>query len=156
MKVYPFLAHRFCAKQSTHGKNNEKIHKDYANCHQKYTSISNLKHYYSINKCLFIVFFKFETLRRRALSLFTVVMRWMYTLLLQNVPLENPQTLMKDLHPGFCPERAPCCFCLPLSVAPCVLLGKKLHVNTLLLCIITMVTANIYRIEIRIVDICSK
>lgn len=35
-----------------------------------------------------------------------------------NAPVENYWwTLTKDLHPGFCPERAPCCFCSPLSVA---------------------------------------
>lgn len=96
--------------------------------------------------CLAIVLFVFETfhevisiylqfkltrLRYCVLSLFNVVMRWMYTPLLQNVALENPQTLTKDLQPGFCQEPAPCCFCLPLSAAPCVLPGKNLHVNTL-------------------------
>lgn len=146
MKVYLFFAHRICAKQSTRGKNDEKIHK-----YIMQFVIKNILLYIILNMiiqyiCLAIVLFVFETfhevisiylqfkltrLRYCVLSLFNVVMRWMYTPLLQNVALENPQTLTKDLQPGFCQEPAPCCFCLHLSAAPCVLPGKNLHVNTL-------------------------
>lgn len=147
MKAFPFFWAWILHKENHSWKWQRNFIKYIIQFASKYTSVYNLKHNYSIYASIVIVFFEFEILHeviwrylqyeltylRRCVFkvLFDAVMRWMYTCLLQNAPVENYWwTLTKDLHPGFCPERAPCCFCSPLSVALCVSPGNLLHVNT--------------------------